>query len=148
MTAGEFSRRIEVARLGAGPATYDLEASDSQRAALARRFGLEALERFTAHIALRRLAGGVVRMEATLSADLVQTDVVTLEPVPNHVEEAFTLLFGDEAEDTAALDPNSDLVEPLEDGHIDIGEAVAQQLSLAIDPYPRAKEAKAGSARQ
>jgi uncharacterized metal-binding protein YceD (DUF177 family) len=147
MTASEFSRRIDVARLGAGEAVFDLAASDGERAALARRFGLVALDRLSAHIALRRVAGGMVRMEASFSADLTQTDVVTLDPLPNHVEEAFTLLFGDEPDDAAALDPEAELVEPLEDGHLDIGEAVAQQLSLAIDPYPRAGAAKADSAR-
>jgi uncharacterized metal-binding protein YceD (DUF177 family) len=146
VTASEFSRRIEVARLGAGPASYDLKASDSERVALARRFGLVALDRFAAHVTLRRLAGSMVRMEASLDADLVQTDVVTLDPAPNHVQDTFTLLFGNDADDAAALDPEAELVEPLEDGHIDIGEAVAQQLSLAIDPYPRAGEAKADSA--
>lgn len=146
MTASEFSHRIELARLGAAAVTYDLEASDSERAALARRFGLVALDRFTAQVILRRAPGGMVRMEATLRADLTQTDVVTLDPVPNHVDDTFTLLFGDEP-DNAALDPGAELVEPIEDGHIDIGEAIAQQLSLAIDPYPRAGEAKGDSAR-
>jgi len=32
----------------------------------------------------------------------------------------------------------SELVEPVEDGIVDIGEAVAQQLSLVLDPFPRA----------
>jgi uncharacterized metal-binding protein YceD (DUF177 family) len=148
VTPSEFHRRIDVARLGAGESVYDLAANESERAALARRFDLVALDRFTAHVTLRRVAHGMVRMEASLSAGLTQSDVVTLDPVPNHVEEAFTLLFGDEPDDAAALDPESELVEPLDDGHIDIGEAVAQQLSLAIDPYPRAGEAKADSARQ
>ncbi len=68
----------------------------------------------------------------------MQTDVVTLDPVPGHVEDDFSLLFGGTPDDAAALDPDAELVEPLVDGHIDIGEAVAQQLSLAMDPYPRA----------
>jgi len=66
---------------------------------------------------------------------------VTLDPVPGHVEDEFALLFADEAEDAGALDPNADPIEPLVDGRIDIAEAVAQQLSLAIDPYPRAPAA-------
>ena len=36
------------------------------------------------------------------------------------------------------LDGDAEPVEPLDDGMIDIGEAVAQQLSLALDPFPRA----------
>ncbi len=138
MSALEFSRRIDVARLGGADAVHDISANETERAALAKRFDLVSLDRLDAHVTLRRVAGGMVRLEASLTADLVQTDVVTLDPVPAHVEDDFSLLFGGEADDAAALDPDAELVEPLVDGHIDIGEAVAQQLSLAMDPYPRA----------
>jgi uncharacterized metal-binding protein YceD (DUF177 family) len=141
MIAVEFSRPVEMARLGAAPIAYDIAASPAERAALARRFGLLSLDRFEAHVTLHRVAGNMVRMEATLAADLVQTDVVTLDPVPSQVADAFALLFAAEASDARALDPEAELVEPMVDGRIDIGEAVAQQLSLAIDPYPRSPAA-------
>jgi uncharacterized metal-binding protein YceD (DUF177 family) len=133
----EFSRPIDVTRLGAGEAVYDIAANETERQALAKRFDLVSLEKLAARVALRRLAGGLVRLTASLAADLVQTDVVTLEPVPARVDDDFTLLFGPDADDAAALDPDAELVEPLSDGQIDIGEAVAQQLSLVMDPYPR-----------
>jgi uncharacterized metal-binding protein YceD (DUF177 family) len=138
VNAPEFSRPVEAARLGGGEAVYDIAANEAECVALARRFGLVSLDRFAARVSLSRVAGGVVRLNAALSADLVQTDVVTLDPMPSHVEDEFTLLFGDASDDTASLDPEAEPVEPLADGRIDIGEAVAQQLSLAIDPYPRA----------
>jgi len=134
----EFSRPVDVTRLGTGEAVYDIAASEAERAALAKRFDLVSLEKLAAHVTLRRLPGGLVRLTASLSADLVQTDVVTLEPVPARVDDDFALLFGKDADDAAALDPEAELVEPLIDGQIDIGEAVAHQLSLAMDPYPRA----------
>ena len=137
----EFSRPIDVTRLGAGEAVYDIVANELERAALAKRFDLVSLEKLSARVALRRLPGGLVRLTASLSADLVQTDVATLDPVPARVDDDFTLLFGKDAGDAAALDPEAELVEPLVGGHIDIGEAVAQQLSLAMDPYPRAPQA-------
>ncbi|HEY5207988.1 MAG TPA: DUF177 domain-containing protein [Stellaceae bacterium] len=141
MTGAAFSRSVDVARLGAGEARYDLSANPTERAVLAQRFDLVALHRFEAHVTLRRVPGGMVRLEASLSADLVQADVVTLDPVPGHVEDEFALLFADEADDAGVIDPNADPIEPLIDGRIDIAEAVAQQLSLAIDPYPRAPAA-------
>jgi uncharacterized metal-binding protein YceD (DUF177 family) len=136
MSGVEFSRPVEVGRLGAAEVVYDIAANETERAALGRRFDLVSLDRFDAHVTLHRVAGGMVRLNATLSADLVQTDVVTLDPVPAHIEDEFTLLFGDEADDAGALDSDAELVEPLTDGRIDLGEAVAQQLSLVIDPYP------------
>lgn len=138
MSTAEFSRPVDVARLGAAEAVYDISANETERAALARRFDLVSVDRFAAHVTLRRVKGGMVRLNASLTADLVQTDIVTLDPLPGHVEDEFTLLFGEEPDDAGTLNPDAELVEPLENGHIDIGEAVAQQLSLAIDPYPRA----------
>ena len=138
MREAEFSRPVDATRLGTGEALYEIAATQAERAALARRFDLMSLDRFDAKVTLRRVAGGVVRLTASLAADLVQTDILSLEPLPSHVEDNFTLLFGPTADDAATLDPNTELVEPLDDGHIDIGEAVAPQLSLAIDPYPRA----------
>jgi len=139
VTAPEFSRPVDVARLGAGEAIYDIEASEAERAALAERLGLVSLNRLTAHVVLRRAAGGMVRLAASLAADLVQTDVVTLDPLPAHLEDEFTLLFAEAGEDEdGAFDPDAETVETMENGRIDLGEAVAQQLSLAMDPYPRA----------
>jgi uncharacterized metal-binding protein YceD (DUF177 family) len=75
-----------------------------------------------------------VRLDASFEANVVQECVVTLDPVPNDVAESFTLFYG-EAPEGAGEDG---IVEPLQGETIDIGEAVAQQLSLALDPYPRA----------
>ncbi|HEX4112102.1 MAG TPA: DUF177 domain-containing protein [Stellaceae bacterium] len=137
MSMVEFSRPVEVARLGTAEARYDIAATAAERAALAKRFDLLSLDRLEARVTLRRVADDRVQLNAALSADLAQTDVVTLDPVPGHIEDDFTLLFAEEAGDAGALDPDAELVEPLIDGRIDIAEAVAQQLSLAIDPYPR-----------
>ncbi len=136
----EFSRPIDIDRLPTEGAVQEIAASATERAALARRFGLLSLDRLEAVIRLEPLAGGMVRLSASLSADLVQACVATLEPVASRIEESFTLLYG-EAQDAAGeimLSGEAELVEPLKERTIDIGEAVAQQLSLAIDPFPRA----------
>ena len=138
--APEFSRPVDVARLPQGEAVYDVAATPAERAALADRFGLLALDRLEAQVRLTRLAGGFLRLSAELSADVTQACVVTLEPVAAPVEDSFELLYGpaDEGAKEVVLSGEVELVEPLADGLLDIGEAVAQQLSLALDPYPRA----------
>jgi uncharacterized metal-binding protein YceD (DUF177 family) len=136
----EFFRPIEVGTLPAGETVREIAATAAERAALAERFALLALDRLEARVRLERLAGSLVRLRATLSADIVQACVVTLEPVVSRIDEDFTLLYG-AAQDGAGeimLSGEEELVEPLVDDTIDIGEAVAQQLSLAIDPFPRA----------
>jgi uncharacterized metal-binding protein YceD (DUF177 family) len=142
----EFCRKIEVDRLPpSGDTIHDIAASAAERAELARRLALIALDRLEARVAVARLAGGLVRLTADLSADVVQECVVTLEPVSSRVEDCFTLLYGhaqDEAREVV-LSGEAELVEPVSGSTLDIGEAVAQQLSLALDPYPRAPGAAA-----
>jgi hypothetical protein len=138
----EFSRLVDLTRLGDEEALYDIEADARERKALARRFGLLDLPRLAAQVRMRR-AGGGVRVRLALEADLVQACVVTLEPVAAHVEESASVLFAPEARpgqpfeiDLSAFE--GDIPEPLEGDSIDIGELTAQYLALALDPYPRA----------
>jgi uncharacterized metal-binding protein YceD (DUF177 family) len=135
----EFSRPIDVMRLPQAGGVYDIAASVEERAALAKRFGLLALDRLEAQVQLAPVAAGFYRLSAKLEAELTQACVVTLEPVASRIDEAFSLLYGavDEQQDVL-LDSDSETVEVLEGGMVDIGEAVAQQLSLALDSFPRA----------
>jgi uncharacterized metal-binding protein YceD (DUF177 family) len=135
----EFPRPVDLTRLGREEAVHEIAASEAERAALARRFGLLSLDRLEARVRLCRLAGGLVRLAAELEAHVVQECVVTLEPVPSRLEERFSLVYGALDETTeVVLDEAEETVEPLEGDRLDIGEAVAQQLSLVLDPYPRA----------
>ena len=142
----EFSRPIDVHRLRPAGGAYEIAASLLECAALAKRFDLLTLDRLEARVQLTAIAGGFYRLSAALQADLTQSCVVTLEPVKSRVAEEFALLYGavDEQKEVV-LDGNSETVEPIEGGMIDIGEAVAQQLSLALDPFPRAPGAPAPS---
>jgi len=140
----EFSRKIEIDRLPpSGEAVHELVAAEAERTALAWRFALLALDRFEARVTLLRLAGGLLRLTGELSADVVQECVVTLEPVASRVEDRFILLYGHGQDERGevVLAGEAELVEPIAGGTLDIGDAVAQQLSLALDPYPRAPTA-------
>src|SRR5690606_17224778 len=89
----------------------------------------------------RRLRGGIVRVEGQLRAAAKQRCVVTLGPVPVTLDEPFDLEIQQVARGTEAgpeLDVELEAPEPLEGGRLDLGELVAQQFSLALDPYPRA----------
>ena len=146
----EFSRPVSTAKLSKTQATYQIAATEAERAALVQRFGLVSLDRLEAEVRLRRV-GGDVRLEADLSADLAQGCIVTLEPVPVQLAESFALIFRpgideDEADRLALESPEDEIIEPLMAESIDIGEAVAQQLSVAMDPYPRASGAQSAGA--
>lgn len=143
----EFSRRVDISGLGAGVRSAEIEADADERAALAARFELRALERLSATVQLARAgARGAVRLRARLTADVVQTCVVTVIPVPARIEETIELLFVPAEKSAACREVVIDAVgedppEPLMDNVIDVGEVVAEYLALALDPYPRAGDA-------
>ncbi len=149
--AVEFSRVVPLERIGTGWLTETIAASDEERAALARRFELVELGALEATVRLRRArAGRYVELDARLRAAVVQSCVVTLDPVAAALDEPFTLLLG--PIDAPATPGSVDLVvdldepEPLDGESIDVGELVAQQLSLVLDPYPRSAAAADGVA--
>jgi uncharacterized metal-binding protein YceD (DUF177 family) len=143
----EFSRRVQVGDVRARGSDYEITADSHECAALARRFAIVEVRGLTARLRLQPIGGGpVVRMSGNLVADVVQSCVVTLEPVPAHLEERFDMTFGpageaddDDGEGEIDLSPEADdPPDPFVDGAIDVGEAVAEQLALALDPFPRA----------
>ncbi|MGC2414018.1 MAG: DUF177 domain-containing protein, partial [Stellaceae bacterium] len=135
----EFSRLVPLARLGAEPFRREIAATEAERAALARRFDLVALDRLSATVELVRQGKEMALLRATFAAEFVQSCVVTLDPVGGAVSEEFTLLYGPpEAEAEGGQSVEDELAfEPLVGNAIDIGEAVAQQFSLALPPFPR-----------
>lgn len=142
-TTAEFSRTVLVDQVPTRGMEMDVEASPAECAALARRFDLQSVDALSAHLRLKAIAGGtLVRVAGRLSARVVQTCVVTLEPVPAAVEEEFDLTYGgdgngEEEGDIELSFEDADPPEPIVGGTIDVGEAVAEHLALALDPFPR-----------
>jgi uncharacterized metal-binding protein YceD (DUF177 family) len=124
----------------------EIEADAKERAALAERLELEEIRSLRATFRLRRVRGEMVRVRGRVEAEVVQTSVVSLEPVENRVEEEIEALFAPpelvpEDDLELSIDPlGEDDPEPMENGRIDLGELAAQHLSLALDPYPRRPE--------
>jgi uncharacterized metal-binding protein YceD (DUF177 family) len=148
MAARELSMPVPLARLGALAQDHMLEASAEQRAALARRFGIQSVDRLVARVAVERVPDGAW-MSGRLEADVVQSCVVSGEPVPAHLVEELDLRFEPAPEvPELELDPDALDVLHIEGDSIDIGEAVAQSLALALEPYPRADAETLASARR
>ena len=143
----EFSRRIPVDRIGSKPSVHEITATRDECAALAKRFDLLSLQDLAGVVTLERVdAGRSVRLTAQFRANVVQSCVVTLEPVAAEVADAFAMVYAPGKGSANAVDidpdPQAAAIEPLPAEAIDIGEAVAQQLALSIDPYPRAPRAR------
>lgn len=138
----EFSRRIPFNRLGSG-LDETIEASASERRALAARLGIPDIETLTCRFHLTPSENRSVLAEGVLSARVTQICVITSEPFEDVLSETFFLRFipvEDMPEDEFDID-SLDMDGPDEVPHdgkgIDIGEAAAEQLALMLDPYPR-----------
>ena len=140
----EFGRLVPLTLLGSAPFRQQVEATPSECEKLARRFDLLALDRLNAMVELRREADEAIVLEAAFEAAFVQSCVVTLEPVAGAISDRFTLVYGPAEAEQQEIESQRDDVafEPLNGDAIDIGEAVAQELSLSLPVFPRCPDAK------
>ncbi len=142
----EFSRPVDLRGIDARK--RHLEADASERAALARRFGIRAIHRLEADIDLTK-DGAAITATGRLSADIVQACAITDEDLPVTIAEELALRFIPETAVEASAEAELDLtVDELDDipfsGLVfDLGEAVAQSLALAIDPFAAGPNADA-----
>lgn len=141
-SALEFSRPIRVEALeSALEINRTIEADESERAALAARLELVRLDRLVVEVTLRRKVGkALIRVNGRLLADVVQSCVATMAPVPGRVDQTFDEIFAPEGYDLGEYAEDDDRPEYFDGHEIDIGELSAQILSLFLDPYPRASD--------
>lgn len=139
----EFSRLVPLDRIGAGESMNEIAAEESERAALAARFDLIAIDRLSATVALKR-DGDVVLANGRLSAAVVQPCIASGEPVPATVDTEIAIRFVPESTDSAEeVELDADALDTVDyrGGAIDLGEAAAETLALALDPFPRSPHA-------
>ena len=141
----EFSRPVRVDQLARHAQGVAISAEPAEREALARRFHLLGLDRLEAEYGLTEEPSGIVA-RGHVRAQLTQPCVATGLPVPESIDTDFLLRFvaesaadGDEEE----LEIDSDDCDVITfDGQvIDMGEAVAETVALAMTPYPRSPDA-------
>jgi len=146
----ELSRPISLRQIVGQP--YEIEASEAERAALARRFAIASVDRLVASVTLDR-QGERVAAQGTLAADILQPCAVSGEEFPVHIEEEIALRFVPEGSIHPSLQEGDDIEIELDEGDLDeieyagetfdLGEAIAQTLALAIDPYAEGPNADA-----
>ena len=146
----EFARVIEVRNLSALDGfDFDIAPTPEEAAALARLLGAQAVRKLRFAGSLSPLDGGGWGLDATLGASVVQTCVVTLEPVTTRIDQTVRRRYEPEAGLRAAglvVDPDEDdEVEPLGD-RIDLGLVAIEALALALPAYPRKQGATLGPA--
>lgn len=140
----ELERIVDLDRMGPSGAALEITASDSERAALTKRFGFLGLPALSARVTVDSRMGGQVVVGGRLRGKIVQACILTLDPVTQDVDETFRIVFKqglaeerDPESGEALVSAQNDAPEPLTGNLLDVGEIVAEQLSLAADPYPR-----------
>ncbi|NBC37310.1 DUF177 domain-containing protein [Novosphingobium sp. FSY-8] len=143
---GEFSHVIDLRHYEDGP--LNLTATPQQCKDLARRFDLRVVKHLSVKLTLLR-EGPVVTATGRMQAAIVQACAISGEDLPVSINEALKLRFVPES--TAAIEPDDEIEItetdcdeiPFADNRFDLGEAVAQSLGLAFDPYAEGPEAEA-----
>lgn len=135
----EFSRLIAIEGITPDKTrAEEIEATEEECAALAQRFDLRGLSGLKARLGIRRVAGGeVVQITGSFEAEVVQACVVSLRDVYGQVNGKVDSFFT-ENKSLADAEDDDDAPEIAVGGQIDLGEVVAQHLSLELNPYPRA----------
>jgi uncharacterized metal-binding protein YceD (DUF177 family) len=146
LPVSELSRMIKTRPLPAGPVV--IEATEAERAALAGRFGLGAIASLRAEIGLEQKPRAI-RATGRLTASIMQPCAVSGEDFPVTIDEPVDLRFVEEHQRPATEDEEIELeaddCDEIEFAGemFDLGEAVAQTLGLAIDPYAEGPNADA-----
>lgn len=121
-------------------------AGERERATVAEALGLVGCHVLSTRYRISPLGQGRYRLAGRLTADVEQTCIVSLEPVPAHVDEAFDVQFWPEGVAEPGLEGEMEAlaaaeIEPIADGRIDVGRIVFEQLAAGLDPFPRKADA-------
>jgi uncharacterized metal-binding protein YceD (DUF177 family) len=144
--AGPLTRMVRVDALPQEGRTVTIEASPSEREALASLYRLPAIAALTATLRLEPAGRGGARVTGAVHGEFTQTCVVSLEPFTATVDEAVDARFAPQEEDSARRAGRETLTlaladeddpDPVVDGRIDLGALAAEFFALGLDPYPR-----------
>lgn len=145
----EFSRMVNVADIPSTGQGFAAKASLDECAAICTRFDLSAVKCFEISGIIKPHGKQRYQLEAKLVAEIVQTCVITLDPIETAIEQAFKLaLTSQEAslqentEEVDLFDPNEEDPPLLfNEDKIDYGECAVQYFSDCLEIYPRKSDA-------
>lgn len=127
----EFSRPIEVARVGAHGSREKISADRKECSALADRLQLPGVHAVSADLQVKPWRGGGLKVTGEVRADIDQVSVISLEAFRSEVRFPVERYF------LPAGGSEDDEIDMIVGGIIDLGEVAAETLGLELDPYPR-----------
>ena len=135
----ELTWPVPLVKIGADGLTVTVTATPDECAVLARRMGIPAVHELTCVFTLTPARADPARIAAdgVLRARVTRECIVSAEEFETLAGDRFTVFFVPEGEESEELDPDMEDEIPYRGDTIDLGEAAAEQLALALDPYPR-----------
>jgi uncharacterized metal-binding protein YceD (DUF177 family) len=139
---------VQVSRLPKKGMPVTIEADEAQREALARVHSLLSVRQYRVTLDVVGWKKGGVKVEGRVRAEIEQACVVTLEPVPEHIDQSVSAIYLPEGSSLALprqstegeiiLEAEGDDGPEIFSGDtIDVGQLAEEFFALAINPYPR-----------
>lgn len=143
-----FSHPLKVGQINHNAIELRLVPDPGELKALAALWNIPAIETLQADIKVRRWKKDGVRIMGNVTATVIQSCVVTLEPVQSRLAEEIDQIYVPEGSLLARIPANDqgelvidpegpDLPETFAGDTIDVGAIVAEFAALGLDPYPR-----------
>lgn len=122
-------------------------ATTEEAAKLADALDIISVDKLQVKYRLVPQSGGRLALMGTIDAQVTQECIVTLDPVASAISLPLNVVFTQRAasDDTATNGSLEDLEspdeEPIENGIVDLGRIVLEELLSGLDPYPRRPDA-------
>jgi uncharacterized metal-binding protein YceD (DUF177 family) len=151
-----FSASFDLGTVRDRVVEVSLEPRPAERGEIAHWLGIEALDSLKAVIQLSQVSADEYAYRGHFEADVVQACVITLAPVPSHLSGEISRRFkvlprASTRRRKSAVEPSvaipaiidlaaadEDSPELLDSPALDLAAPLLEELSLALDPYPKA----------
>lgn len=137
---------IKARGIGNSGVSGTLEANEQDRRALAEALDILSCARLVVDYRVKPIGGTRFKASGRITAELVQACVTTLEPVPETIQESFSVAFwpadeigGELSEGEIPLD--EEVPEPIESGEIALGRFIYELIAVTMEPFPRSPNA-------
>lgn len=145
--SGALDRRLKTADVPPSGLTVELAADAGERARLAEALELQGIASLALTAKLERTAEGRLTVDGTLTARVTRICVVSLEPFEVELTIPVERVFAPAGPASTVrhelvLDPDAPIEDALAgDGSFGVLDIAAEELSLALDPFPRKPDA-------
>jgi uncharacterized metal-binding protein YceD (DUF177 family) len=146
-TPPPFERDYDLGYLGRNGTEIALAADAAARARIAAWAQIAAVDSFAAAVRLQKHSANRFSLDADLTAEVVQSCVVTLEPVKErielqvHRELHLAHHLRQRPNEVIPLAPGAgddEVPDEIESLHYDLAAPLLEEFTLALNPYPRA----------